>query len=143
MVNDLTPICKALIGLFAAQHEPLTVSTVERQLPHADQAVMHDTLQMLVRADVVRQAFRRVQYSSERELVYWLAGNDVGEFAGTRLHYPESVTLADVGGVTGTNVGVAPSAEERKELRVLRLAQKAITSEIEYVLRGGREANHG
>ncbi|MFM0407477.1 hypothetical protein [Paraburkholderia dipogonis] len=142
MVNDLTPICKALIGLFAAQNEPLTVTTVEQLLPHADQSVLHDTLEMLVRADVVRQAFRRVLYSRERELVYWLAGNNVGSFSGTRLHYPKSATLADVGGITMTNVGVA-SSEERKELRVLRLAQKAIENEIEYLLRGGREANHG
>jgi hypothetical protein len=143
MVNDLTPICKALIQLFAAQNEPLTVTTVEQQLPHADQAVLHDTLQMLVRADVVRQAFRRVRYSNERQLVYWLAGNDVGSFSGTRLHYPESVTLADVGGVTTAHVAPALSSVERKELSVLRLAQKAIENEIEYVLRGGREANHG
>jgi hypothetical protein len=143
MPNDLSPTCKALIALFAAQNEPLTVTTVEQQLAPVSQAVVHDTLQMLVRADVVRQAFRRVRYSNERELVYWLAGNDVGSFSGTRLHYPESVTLADVGGITTAHVAPALTSVERKELGILRLAQKAIENEIEYVLRGGREANHG
>jgi hypothetical protein len=143
MVNDLSPICKALIGLFAAQAEPLTLATVEHQLPDADRAVMHDTLQMLVRSDVVRVAFRRVPYSHERELVYWLAGNDVGTFSGTRLHYPPDATLADVGGITSGHEASALPTVEAKQLRILRLAQRAINSEIEHVLRGGREANHG
>jgi hypothetical protein len=142
MVNDLSPICKALIGLFATQKEPITLCTVEQQLPHADKAVMHDTLQMLARSDVVSVALRRVRYSNEQELVYWLAGNDVGTFDGTRLHYPPDATMADVGGVTCDHTTSASTAIEARELRVLRLAQKAINSEIEYVLRGGREANH-
>lgn len=143
MVNDLSPICKALISLFATQNEALTIRTIEQQLPHADKVVMHDTLQMLVRCDVVRVALRRVRYSNERDLVYWLAGNDVGTFDGTRLHYPPDATMADVGGITCDHTTSASTAIEAKELRVLRLAQKAINSEIEYVLRGGREANHG
>ena len=138
MRNDLTPICKALIGLFAAQTEPLTLAVVERQLPDADRAVMHDTLQMLVRGDVVRQAFRRVAYCHEQELVYWLAGNNVGSCAGTQLHYPQDATLADVGGIAAP----ALSSIEAHELRILQLAQKAINAEIAYILRGGREANH-
>jgi hypothetical protein len=142
MVNDLSPICKALIGLFATQSEPLTLATVERQLPHADKAVMHDTLQMLVRSDVVRVALRRVRYSNERDLVYWLGGNDVGTFDGTRLYYRPDATMADAGGITCDHTTSATSAIEAKELRVLRLAQKAINSEIEHILRGGREANH-
>lgn len=143
MVNDLSPICKALIQLFAEQIEPLTIDAVERLLPDADRAMMHETLLMLVRADVVRQAFRRVRYSRERELVYWLAGNDVGTFPGTQLHYPPDVTMADVGGITADHQAPALPAAEAKELRILRLAQKAISSEIEHVLRGDREANHG
>lgn len=142
MVNDLSPICKALIGLFATQNEPLTFCTVEQQLPHADKLVMQDTLQMLVRSDVVRVALRRVRYSNERDLVYWLAGNDVGTFDGTRLHYPPDATMADAGGITSDHMASAQTAADAKELRVLRLAQKAINSEIEYVLRGSREANH-
>ncbi|MFM0479091.1 hypothetical protein PQQ81_01030 [Paraburkholderia strydomiana] len=116
---------------------------VEHQLPDADRSVMHDTLQMLVRSDVVRVAFRRVPYSHERELVYWLAGNAVGTFSGTRLHYPPDATLADVGGITSSHEASALPAVEAKELRILRLAQKAIENEIECVLRGGREANNG
>lgn len=145
MVNDLTPICKALIGLFAAQCEPLPSVRVEQLLPHADKEVMRDTLQMLVRADVVRQAMRRRMYSSDKELVYWLAGNDVGSFAGTQFHYPtcapSDVTFADVAGIpqgSGTQLLEA----RNHELRILRLAQKAIAAEIEFVTRGGREASH-
>ncbi|EIF32552.1 hypothetical protein BCh11DRAFT_00280 [Burkholderia sp. Ch1-1] len=146
MVNDLTPICKALIGLFAVQREPLNITKVERLLPHADPEVMRDTLQMLVRTDVVRQAMRRIVYGREQELVYWLAGNDVGSFAGTQLHYPPSssydATLADVAGITRRRENPMLEAGDAHELRILRVAQKAITLEIERVSRGEREPNH-
>lgn len=146
MVNDLTPICKALIGLFAVQREPLTITNVERLLPHADPEVMRDTLQMLVRTDVVRQAVRRIVYGREHELVYWLAGNDVGSFAGTQLHYPPSsssdATLADVAGITRGTATPMRETGNAHELRILRLAHKAISAEIERLSRGEREPNH-
>ncbi|MEW9584307.1 hypothetical protein [Paraburkholderia sp. DGU8] len=146
MVNDLTPICKALIGLFAVQREPLTITNVQRLLPHADPQVMRDTLQMLVRTDVVRQAMRRIVYSHDREFVYWLAGNDVGSFAGTQLHYPPSspsdATMADVAGITRASENPMLEAGNAHELRILRLAHKAISAEIERLSRGEREPNH-
>ncbi|CAB3688079.1 hypothetical protein LMG24238_02968 [Paraburkholderia sediminicola] len=116
MVNDLSPICKALISLFASTATPLTISDIETALVDADRPALRAELQMLVRATVANQAIR---YADER-LVYWLAGTPIEPFDGTLLHYPPTsaeikwsdagriwlvgrdVTLADVGGIPRT-----------------------------------------
>jgi len=116
MVNDLSPICKALISLFASTATPLTISDIENALVDANKAAVRAELQMLVRATVANQA---VRYVDER-LVYWLAGTPLEPFDGTLLHYPPTsmeikwsaagrtyvvghdVTLADVGGIPRT-----------------------------------------
>ncbi|HEY3599718.1 MAG TPA: hypothetical protein VGL08_19655 [Paraburkholderia sp.] len=95
MPNDLSPICKALIALFAHRPEQLTISNIEAALPDADHHAVRGELQMLVRATVVRQAIRH----SDERLVYWLSGASVGDFDGTLFHYPPAVTFADVGGI--------------------------------------------
>jgi hypothetical protein len=92
MPNDLSAICKALISLFASEATPRTIDDIQAALPDADRTALREDLQMLVRADVVRQA---VRYADER-LVYWLAGAPIATFHGTRLVYPDA-TFADVG----------------------------------------------
>lgn len=116
MVNDLSPICKALISLFARTATPLTISDIESALVDADRPALRAELQLLVRGTVANQAIR---YADER-LVYWLAGTPLDPFDGTLLHYPpppiqikwnaggsaylvgRDVTLADVGGIPGS-----------------------------------------
>lgn len=39
MVNDLSPICKALISLFASTATPLTISDIETALVDADRSL--------------------------------------------------------------------------------------------------------
>ncbi|MFM0002614.1 hypothetical protein PQR57_16455 [Paraburkholderia dipogonis] len=95
MPTDLSPICKALIALFAGQTDPLTIDNVEAALPHADRQALRLELHMLVRATVVRQAIRR----SDERLVYWLAGVGIAPFDGTLFHYAPDATFADVGGI--------------------------------------------
>lgn len=98
MPADLSPICKALIALFAGQTAPLTIDNVEAALPHADRQALRLELHMLVRATVVRQAIRR----SDERLVYWLAGVGIAPFDGTLFHYAPDATFADVGGIPST-----------------------------------------
>ncbi|MFM0176538.1 MULTISPECIES: hypothetical protein [Paraburkholderia] len=95
MQTDISPICKALIALFAGQTDPLTIDNVEAALPHADRQALRLELHMLVRATVVRQAIRR----SDERLVYWLAGVTIAPFDGTLFHYAPDATFADVGGI--------------------------------------------
>lgn len=96
MRNDLSPICKTLIALFATEATPRTIDNIQAALPDADCDAVREELQMLVRADVVHQA---VRYADER-LVYWLAGAPITSFHGTRLVYPDA-TFADVGEIHG------------------------------------------
>lgn len=98
MSTDLSPICKALIALFAGQTAPLTIDSVEAALRHADRQALRLELHMLVRATVVRQAIRR----SDERLVYWLAGVGIAPFDGTLFHYAPDATFADVGGIPST-----------------------------------------
>jgi hypothetical protein len=98
MPTDISPICKALIALFAGQTDPLTIDNVEAALPHADKQALRLDLHMLVRATVVRQAIRR----SDERLVYWLAGVTVAPFDGTLFHYAPDATFADAGGIPST-----------------------------------------
>jgi hypothetical protein len=98
MPNDLSPICKALIALFAGERTPLTIDNVEAALPHADRQALRLELHMLVRATIVRQAIRR----SDERLVYWLAGVTIAPFDGTLFHYAPDATFADVGGISST-----------------------------------------
>lgn len=97
MQTDLSPICKALIHLFARVPVTRTIDEIELAFPNADQAALRAELQLLVRAEVVRQA---VRYVDER-LVYWLAGAPIARFEGTILHYPpQQMTLAvDAAGI--------------------------------------------
>ena len=96
MVNDLSPICKALIQLFAREATPRTIDEIERALPDADHVAMRAELHMLVHAEVVRQAFRK----ADERLVYWLWGAPIQPFRGSLLAYPpRQMTLADVGGI--------------------------------------------
>ncbi len=96
MVNDLSPICKALVQLFARVAVVRTIDDIEAALPDADRVALRADLQMLVRAEVVRQAIR----TADERLVYWLAGAPIESFPGTLFHYPpQQVTLADVGGI--------------------------------------------
>ncbi|MDE1007543.1 MAG: hypothetical protein OSB38_17900 [Paraburkholderia fungorum] len=96
MPNDLSPICKALIALFAGLRDPLTIDNVEIALPHADRDALRLELHRLVRATIVRQAIRR----SDERLVYWLAGSTIAPFDGTLFHYAPDATFADVGGIS-------------------------------------------
>ena len=98
MPADLSPICKALIALFAGQRDPLTIDNVEAALPHADRQALRLDLHMLVRATVVRQAIRRY----DERLVYWLAGTTIAPFDGTLFHYAPDATFADVGDIPST-----------------------------------------
>ena len=99
MPNDLSPICKALISLFASEAVTRTIDDIEAALPDADRMAVRDELQMLVRAEVVRQAIRR----ADERLVYWLSGAPIASFVGTLFHYPpQQPTFADVGGVAPT-----------------------------------------
>jgi hypothetical protein len=94
MPNDLSPICKALIQLFARVTVTRTIEDIERALPDADRGALRSDLQMLVRAEVVRQAFRK----TDERLVYWLWGAPIEPFEGTLFHYPpQQFTFADVG----------------------------------------------
>jgi hypothetical protein len=96
MPNDLSPICKALIALFASEAVIRSIDDIEAALPDADRKAVRDELQMLVRAEVVRQAIRW----SDGRLVYWLASAPIASFTGTLFHYPpQELTFADVGGV--------------------------------------------
>ncbi|NIF81592.1 hypothetical protein F3J20_30190 [Paraburkholderia sp. Cy-641] len=96
MANDLSPICKALIQIFARVAVVRTIDDIERMLPDADHKALRADLQTLVQAEVVRQALR---YADER-LVYWLAGASIESFVGTVFHYPpQQKTLADVAGI--------------------------------------------
>lgn len=119
MVNDLSPICKALISLFASTATPLTISDIETALVDADRPALRAELQMLVRATVANQAIR---YTDER-LVYWLAGTPIDTFDGTLLHYPpipsqikwkvgESTYLAG-GDATLADVGIPRTQENQ------------------------------
>jgi hypothetical protein len=96
--TDLSPICKALIALFAGQRDPLTIDNVEAALPRGDRQALRLDLHMLVRATIVRQAIRR----SDERLVYWLAGVTIAPFDGTLFHYAPDATFADVGGIPST-----------------------------------------
>ncbi|WP_168793008.1 hypothetical protein [Paraburkholderia aromaticivorans] len=98
MPADFSPICKALIALFAGQKDPLTIDNVEAALPHADRQALRLDLHMLVRATVVRQAIRR----ADERLVYWLAGVTIAPFDGTLFHYAPDATFADAGGIPST-----------------------------------------
>lgn len=97
MRNDLSPLCKALIALFASKTQPITISEIEAALPDAHHPALRDELQMLVRATVVRQAIR---FADER-LVYWLCGAIIDAFPGTLMHYPPApaATFADIAGI--------------------------------------------
>lgn len=96
MPNDLSPICKALIALFASDAVTRTIDDIETALPDADRVALRNELQMLVRAEVVRQAIRR----ADERLVYWLSCAPIAPFVGTLFHYPpQQPTFADVGGV--------------------------------------------
>ncbi|MFM0355458.1 hypothetical protein PQR12_18365 [Paraburkholderia nemoris] len=98
MPANLSPICKALIALFAGIRDPLTIDKVEAALPHADRQALRADLHMLVCATVVRQAIRR----ADERLVYWLAGTTIAPFDGTLFHYAPDVTFADVGSIPST-----------------------------------------
>jgi len=98
MPNNFSPIGKALIALFAATREPLTIDNVEAALPHADRHALRADLHTLVRGTIVRQAIRR----ADERLVYWLAGTAIAPFDGTLFHYAPDATFADVGGVSRT-----------------------------------------
>jgi hypothetical protein len=98
MHNNFSPICKALIALFAGTRAPLTIDNVEAALPHADRQALRADLHTLVCATVVRQAIRR----ADERLVYWLAGTAIAPFDGTLFHYAPDATFADVGGVSCT-----------------------------------------
>lgn len=95
MANNLSPICKALIVLFAGIREPLTIDDVEAAMPHADRQALRANLHMLVSDTVVRQAIRR----ADERLVYWLAGTAIAPFDGTLFHYAPDATFADVAGI--------------------------------------------
>lgn len=95
MATNLSPICKALIALFASIREPLTIDEVEAELPHADRQALRANLHMLVSDTVVRQAIRR----ADERLVYWLAGIAIAPFDGTLFHYAPDATFADVAGI--------------------------------------------
>lgn len=96
MATNLSPICKALIALFAGIREPLTIDDVEAALPHADSQTLRANLHMLVSDTVVRQAIRR----ADERLVYWLAGTAIAPFDGTLFHYAPDATFADVAGIS-------------------------------------------
>ncbi|CAE6815094.1 hypothetical protein R69746_05799 [Paraburkholderia aspalathi] len=98
MATNLSPICKALIALFAGIQEPLTIDDVEAALPHADRQALRADLHLLVCATVVRQAIRR----ADERLVYWLAGVTIAPFDGTLFHYAPDATFADIGDIPST-----------------------------------------
>jgi hypothetical protein len=98
MPTNLSPMCKALIALFAGIRDPLTIDKVETALPHADRHALRADLHTLVCATVVRQAIRR----ADERLVYWLAGTTIAPFDGTLFHYAPDATFADVGGIPST-----------------------------------------
>jgi hypothetical protein len=98
MSSNFSPICKALIALFASTSEPLTIDNVEAALPHIDGQALRGDLHTLVCATVVRQAIRR----ADERLVYWLAGIAIAPFDGTLFHYAPDSTFADVGGISRT-----------------------------------------
>jgi len=98
MPDNFSPICKALIALFASTREPLTIDDVEAALPHTDRQALRADLHTLVCGTIVRQAIRR----TDERLVYWLAGTAIAPFDGTLFHYAPDATFADVGGVPCT-----------------------------------------
>jgi hypothetical protein len=98
MPNNFSPVCKALIALFASTREPLTIDNVEAALPHIDHRVLRTDLHTLVCGTVVRQAIRR----ADERLVYWLAGTAIAPFDGTLFHYAPDATFADVGGISSS-----------------------------------------
>ncbi|NYH13454.1 hypothetical protein [Paraburkholderia bryophila] len=88
MVNDLSPICKALIALLASQTSVLTITDINGKLDEADVDAVRAELRMLVRADLVRQGVR----TNDSRIVYWFATASIDTAETDR-----DATLADVG----------------------------------------------
>ncbi|WGS50830.1 hypothetical protein LFL96_04810 [Paraburkholderia sp. D15] len=87
MVNELSPICKALIALLSSRTSVMSISDINRELDYADVDAVRAELRMLVRADLIRQGIR----TSDSRIVYWFstAAIDTSDV--------RDQTLADVG----------------------------------------------